>query len=88
MTPMMPKDTPQKTVVPQPRVPMMDDLRKGGSSMKVFGDGNVPMMGNLNAGSMEISQGNQGSAVTPRATMHESGETKGMKMRENHNKSS
>jgi len=88
MIPMMPTDTPQKTVVPQPRVPMMDDLRKGGSSMKVFGDGNVPMMGNLNTGAMKISQGNQGSAVTPHATLHESGEAKSMEMREGRNKSS
>lgn len=44
MTPKMPKDLPQKMVVPQARIPMMQTLRDGGGTMKVFGDRNVPMM--------------------------------------------
>ncbi len=50
MIPKMSKDTPQKMVVPQARVPMMQNLREGGSTMKVFGDGNVPMMKNIRDG--------------------------------------
>lgn len=50
MIPKMSKDMPSKMVVPQARVPMMQNLRDGGSTMKVFGDGRVPRMQNLHDG--------------------------------------
>ncbi|MFY8044687.1 MAG: hypothetical protein ACOVOD_17350 [Rhodoferax sp.] len=48
--PKMPKDMPQKMVTPQARVPMMQNLREGGGTMKVFGDGHVPRMSGHNEG--------------------------------------
>ncbi len=50
MVPKMSKDTPQKMVVPQARVPMMQGLREGGGTMKVFGNGQVPKMQGMNQG--------------------------------------
>ena len=45
MTPKMPCNmNTTKMVVPQARVPMMQNLRDGGGTMKVFGNGNVPKM--------------------------------------------
>jgi hypothetical protein len=48
--PKMPSNTPTKMVTPQARVPMMQNLRDGGGTMKVFGNGNVPKMQGLHEG--------------------------------------
>jgi hypothetical protein len=51
MTPKMPCNmNTTKMVVPQARVPMMQNLRDGGGTMKVFGNGNVPKMQGLHEG--------------------------------------
>lgn len=57
MIPKMSKDTPQKMVTPQARVPMMQNLRDGGGTMKVFGNGNVPkMQGHSQGGHMKMKK--------------------------------
>lgn len=43
MIPMMKPEKPAKMVVPQARVPMMQNLRDGGGTMKVMGN-NTPKM--------------------------------------------
>jgi hypothetical protein len=48
--PKMPSNTPTKMVTPQARVPMMQNLRDGGGTMKVFGGGHVPRMSGQETG--------------------------------------
>lgn len=50
MMPKMMADKAQRSVVPQARIPQMQNLRDGGGTMKVFGNGNVPKMQNLRDG--------------------------------------
>ena len=51
MTPKMPCNmNTTKMVVPQARVPMMQNLRDGGGTMKVFGNGHVPRMSGQETG--------------------------------------
>lgn len=76
IVPKMPGNTPNRNDSISTNAPAMQGLRDGGGTMKVFGNGHVPMMqGMKQGGQMKMSTGGNTPTVTPSGTMHKSGKS-------------